>query len=160
MPIVSNHDRHTSSLFGTSHSAPHLFTKHISSASCSNTAIEPAITPVDQAKAIDLAIIPRCFDQALPTPPLATPDARQRRMQGDLDLILQVHVGSRQQPQQPGQILGQLVPQQRIRHQVVNGWRLGRCRGRYDGLHPDPFFTQPACSVDLRLRLQVGRLQT
>jgi hypothetical protein len=51
-------------------------------------------------------------------------------VQGDLDLVLHVQVGSGQQAQQPGQILRHLVPQQRVRHQVIDGWRLGRCRGR------------------------------
>jgi len=42
-------------------------------------------------------------------------------MQRDLDFILQVHVSARQQAHQPGQVLWQLVPQQRIRHQIFNG---------------------------------------
>src|SRR5690349_9039185 len=85
---------------GTCHSSTHLLAEHIGCASRSDPAIEPAITPVDQAKAIDLAIIPRCFDQPLPTSPLATPDTREGRMKGHLHLILQIQVRVRQECQQ------------------------------------------------------------
>ena len=50
-------------------------------------AIEPAITPVEQAKAIDLAVVSRGLDQALPTPPFSTPDTREGWMKGKLHLI-------------------------------------------------------------------------
>jgi hypothetical protein len=69
-----------------------LLAEHISSPSWSDPAIEPTITPVEQAKAVGLAIIPRCFDQALPAPSFLRPDARQRRVKSKLDLILQVEV--------------------------------------------------------------------
>ena len=75
LEIVGNHDGHTSTLLGTSHGSTHLLAEHIGRASRSDSAIEPAIAPVHQAKAIDLAIIPRRFDQALPTSTLATPHA-------------------------------------------------------------------------------------
>ncbi len=61
-------------------------------------------------KPYSLAVVARRLDQALAAASFAAPHARERRVQGDLDLILQVHVGSGQQPQQPGQVLGQLVP--------------------------------------------------
>jgi hypothetical protein len=51
-------------------------------------------------------------------------------MQGDLDFVLQVDVSPWQQPQQPGQIFWHLITQdQRIRQQIINGWRHRRCRG-------------------------------
>jgi hypothetical protein len=52
-------------------------------------------------------------------------------MQSHLDLILQIDVRSRQQTQQPpGQILWQLIPQQRVRQQWFERWRHRRCRSR------------------------------
>jgi hypothetical protein len=47
----------------------------------------PAITPVEQAKARDLAVVSRGLDQALPTPPFSTPDTREGWMKGKLHLI-------------------------------------------------------------------------
>jgi hypothetical protein len=88
-----------------------LLAERISRPSWSDSTIEPAITPVDQAKAVDPAIIPRRFDQALPTPPLATPDARERRMKGHLHLILQIEVSVRQECEQGWQVNGKLTPQ-------------------------------------------------
>lgn len=52
LEIVGNHDGNSSSLLGTSYSGMYLLTEHISGAPRSNTAIEPAITPVHQAKTI------------------------------------------------------------------------------------------------------------
>src|SRR4249920_3334884 len=67
---------------GASHGSTHLLVEHIGSPSRSDPAIEPAIAPVDQPKAKDHAVIPRRFDQALPTSTLARPHARQRRVKG------------------------------------------------------------------------------
>src|SRR6266496_4540779 len=111
LEIVGNHDGHPSPLLGASHGSTHLLAEHIGSTSRSDPAIEPAITPVDQAKAIDLAIVPRRFDQALPTTPLATPDAREGRMKGHLHLILQIEVSLRQECEQRWQVDGKLTPQ-------------------------------------------------
>jgi hypothetical protein len=61
LEIVSNHDGNASPLPGASHGSTHLLTEHISGASRSDSAIEPAIAPVHQTKAIDPPIIPRCF---------------------------------------------------------------------------------------------------
>jgi hypothetical protein len=57
LEIVCNHDGHSSSLFGTIHSAPYLLAEHISSAPRSNSSIEPAITPIHQAKAVNLVVL-------------------------------------------------------------------------------------------------------
>jgi len=92
LEIIGNHNGDPSPLLGTSYGSPHLLAKHIGRASRSDPPIEPAIAPVQQAKAVDLPILPRRFDQALPTSPLATPHARQRRVKGHLHLILEVEV--------------------------------------------------------------------
>ena len=68
LEIVSNHDGDMPTTFGASNSGAHLFTEHISGTSWSRSAIEPAISPVHQAEPIDLAVVSRSLDQALPTP--------------------------------------------------------------------------------------------
>jgi hypothetical protein len=94
LPIISDHDGDAPTTFGASHSGAHLFTEHISGPSWSRSAIEPALSPVYQAEPVDLAVVSRSLDQALPTPSFAAPDAREGRVKGKLDLILQVEVGS------------------------------------------------------------------
>jgi hypothetical protein len=122
LEIVGNHDGNAPPLFGTSHGRTHLFAEHIGSSSRSDSTIEPALTPVHQAKAVDPAVIPRRFDQPLPTSPLATPHARQRRMKGHLHLILQIQVSSRQECQQRRQVGGKLIPQISL-DQIMHGER-------------------------------------
>ena len=95
--IVGNHNGYSFSLFGTGHSSTYLLAEHISGASGSNTAIKPTIPPVQQAKAVDLPIIPRCFDQALPASSFSRPDARKGRVKSHLHLVLQIEISMRQQ---------------------------------------------------------------
>jgi len=90
----------------------------------------PRFAGIHQSEAVLFGVVARRFDQALATTSLRAPHTGERRVQGDFDCILQVQVGSGQQPQQPGQILRHLVDQRWIRHQVSDGWRHGRCRGR------------------------------
>ena len=120
LQIVGNHDSHPSTLRGTSHGGTHLLTEHISGASRSNTAIEPAIAPVQQAEAIDLAIIPRRFDQALSPSPFEAPDTRERRVKGYLHFILQIQVSAWHQREQIRQVGRQLIPQISL-NQVMDG---------------------------------------
>ena len=94
LEIIGNDDGHPSTLLGTSHSGTHLLTEHISRASRSNPAIESAITPVHQTKAVDLTIISRSLDQPLPSSTFATPEAREGRVKGHLHLILQIEVSA------------------------------------------------------------------
>ena len=110
LELVGNHDGHSPSLFGTRHSTPHLLAEHISGASGSNPAIEPAITPVQQAKPIHLPIIPRRFDQALPAAPFSRPEPRKGRMKSHLHLILQIQVSAWEEREQPRQVGGKLIP--------------------------------------------------
>jgi hypothetical protein len=120
LEIIDNHDGRPSPLLRTSHGSTHLLTEHIGSASRSDPPIEPTIAPVDQTKAIDLPIIPRRFDQALPTPSFPRPDARQRRVKGHLHLILQIEVSAWHKREQRWQIGGMLTPQISL-DQVMNG---------------------------------------
>ncbi len=78
--IVSNHDGHSASLLGTNCGATHLLAEYVSGASCSDPAIEPAITPVHQAKAVHFSIVSRCFDQALPSSSFSRPNTCEGRV--------------------------------------------------------------------------------
>ena len=57
LEIVGNHDGHTSTKLRTSHGGPHLLAEDISRPSRGHPPIEPAIAPVEQTKAVDLAVI-------------------------------------------------------------------------------------------------------
>jgi hypothetical protein len=58
-----------------------------------------------------MPVIARCLDQALPTSTFMRPDTGERRVKGNLDLILQIQVGLRQNSQQSRQVGGKLIPQ-------------------------------------------------
>ena len=120
LQIVGNHDGHPSTLLGTSHGGTHLLTEHIGGASRSHSAIEPAIAPVQQAEAIDLAIVPRRFDQALPPSPFEAPDTRESRVKGHLHFILQIQVSAWYKREQIRQVGGKLTPQISL-NQVMDG---------------------------------------
>ena len=51
-------------------------------------------------------------------------------MQRQLDFVLQIHIGAREQAQQPGQMLRYLITQQWIGQQIIYRWRHWRRRGR------------------------------
>src|SRR5260370_24383802 len=80
--IISHHESDAPAMFGASHGCTHLFTEHISCSSRRNSATLPAIAPIQQAKALDLALIARCLYQALPTSAFVRPDTRDRRGKG------------------------------------------------------------------------------
>jgi hypothetical protein len=50
-------------------------------------------------------------------------------MEGDLDFILQIHIGARQRVQQVGEVGREFIQQVRI-HQVGHGWRRRQPSGR------------------------------
>ena len=108
---IRHHESDALATFGASHGCTHLVTEHLSCSSRRNSATLPAIAPIHQAKAVDLAVIARCLDQALPTSAEALPDTGERRVKGNLDLILQIQVGLRQQSQQSHQAGGKLIQQ-------------------------------------------------
>jgi hypothetical protein len=83
----------------------------ISRASRGYSAIKPSIAPVHQPKAIDLPVIARSLDQPLVASTFETPEARQRRVKGELHLILQIEIGARQQREEGWHIGGKLTPQ-------------------------------------------------
>jgi hypothetical protein len=86
--------------------------------------VQVAVAPVDQPKAVLLGVGAGRLDPPLARAAAAGPDPGQGRVQGDLDLVLQVQVRAFQQPQQAGQILGeQVVGQGGIGDQAGGGWR-------------------------------------
>ena len=111
LEIVGNHEGEAPATLGAGKGGTHLFAEHISRSSRCHSAVEPAIAPVDQAKAVELAVIPRRLDQPLPAPPFAAPDTRAGRVKGKLDFILQVEVGLRLESEQGWQVGGKLIPQ-------------------------------------------------
>jgi len=120
LEMVCNHDGHSSSLFGTSHSATYLLAEDLSGASRGNSSIEPAITPVQQAKAVDFPMIPRCLDQPLPASSFSRPDAREGWVKSHLHLILQLEISTRQKCEHVFQVGGKLIPQVSL-HQIMHG---------------------------------------
>jgi hypothetical protein len=62
----------------------------------------------EQTKPIDFPVVSRGLDQALPASPLEAPDPRERRVKGELHLILQIQVGLRQEGKQSSKIGGKL----------------------------------------------------
>ncbi len=87
LEIVGNHDGNPSTKLRTSHGGPYLLTEDISRPSRCQPTIEPAITPVDQTKAVDLAVITGRLDQPLPSSAFARPEAREGRMKGKLYFV-------------------------------------------------------------------------
>ena len=61
--------------------------KHIGGASGGNAAIKAAITPVQQAKARHLAVLPRGQKMTLLASPFSRPDTRESGVKGHLHLI-------------------------------------------------------------------------
>src|SRR5712691_3280855 len=93
--IIRNDNGDTPTILRASNGCPHLLAEGIGGTSRSNPAIEPAIAPIYQTKAVDLAIVPRGLDQTLPTTPFAAPDPGEGWVKGKLDRILQIEVGLR-----------------------------------------------------------------
>src|SRR6266516_8078227 len=120
LEIVSDQDGHSSTLLGTSHGGAYLLAEHISGAPRGDPAIKPAITPIHQAEAIDLPIIPRRLDQTLPASTFEAPEAREGRVKGKLHLILQIKISVWHQREQLRQIGGKLIPQISL-NQVMHG---------------------------------------
>jgi hypothetical protein len=95
----------------TGHRLAHLLAKDISCSSRGNSAVEPFISPVHQPKAIDLPIITRSFDQTKAASAFEAPEARQRRVKGELHFVLKIEICARQQGEEVRQIGGKLLPQ-------------------------------------------------
>jgi hypothetical protein len=138
--VINNDDRPPSAGARAGDCGAHLRAEDIGSATGGQAALEPAVTPVDKPKAIDLVIGTGGLDQALATAALAAPDARQRRMERELDLVLEIDIGVRQQAQQLVNV-GRHVLQQLRFDKRGHGWRGRRTGPGQDHLHPQAFPT-------------------
>jgi hypothetical protein len=106
------------------HRAAQLGAQRHRAAAVGQLEVQPTVAPVDQSEAVLLGVVAGRLDPALPSPAGTRPDPGQGRVQGDLDLVLEVQVGMFEQVQQPGQVGGdQLVGQGWIGDQPAGGWR-------------------------------------
>ena len=138
--VIDNDKRHAPTGARPGDSGPDLGAEDISGAAGGQPAFEPAVTLVDEPEAIDLVVGPRCFDQALATPTFAAPHARQRGMERELDLVLEIDIGTRQKRQQRGQVWWHVLQEVRF-DKSGNGWRCWRASPSQDYLHPQAFPT-------------------
>ena len=108
----------------SSHGAAQLGAHRHRAAAVGQLEVQVAVAPVDQSKAILLGVVAGRLDPPLAGPAGAGPHPGQGRVQGDLDLVLQVQVRPAKQVQQAGQVGGdQVGGQGRIGDQACCGWR-------------------------------------
>ncbi len=137
--VVQQHDRRPTARRGARHEFVELQTQRLGVAARAEAEAEPAVPPVHRAEAQALLVVARRPDQTLPPSSLGTPDARERRVQGHLDLVLQVEIGSGEQAQEVGHVGRQFRQQIRLpergqeRRQRMRGWTRGGIRQRRRG---------------------------
>jgi hypothetical protein len=95
--VVDDHKRHAPAGARPGDGGPDLGAKDISRTSWGQTAVKPALTPIDEAEAIDLVVGARGLDQPLPATAFPAPDSRERGMERKLDFILEIEIGLRQE---------------------------------------------------------------
>lgn len=138
--VVGQDDGDASALPRACDGGAQLLTEEGGGALGADAPVEPALAPIDQAKAVDLPVGAGGLDQALAASPFAAPDARERRVQGDLHLVLEVEISIRKESEQVGHSGGELIPQIRL-NEIAKGQRCGRCGARQQHLHPQAFPT-------------------
>ena len=140
MPRLSRmHQRHAAARLGACHRPAQLVTEGLSGPLVGQGKVQPAVAPVEQAEAHLLGVLAGGLHQALAPPPAAAPDPRQGGMQGDMHLILEVHIGLGQQGEQPTAGAGSSgvsSPGGRIGEQSGQRWRRRQSRSRKEDLHP------------------------
>lgn len=112
-----------------------LFAEGCGSPLWRDLAIEPAVSPIGKAKTMHLLVVARGLDPPLAVAAFSAPDAGQRRMQVELDLILQIEIGPGQKAQEVTDIRRHLIQQVGC-NQLLNGRRLRRCGRLQQSLHP------------------------
>jgi hypothetical protein len=141
-----------------SDSGPDLGAQDLGRAAWGQAACKPAVAPVDEPKAIDYGSGSGRLDQALSAAAFATPDPGQGRMKRQLDLVLEIDIGVRQERQQLGNI-GRHCSEPTGLAKRHDGWREWRASPGQDHLHPEAFPTEPGCASAVHLRGHVGRWQ-
>jgi hypothetical protein len=122
--VVQDHHGDPPTRAGACNGPAELVAEWHGAAAVGQLEVQGAVAPVHQPKAVLLGVGARGLHPPLPGATSARPDPGQGRVQGDLDLVLQVQIRAAQQPEQAGQVLGeQVVGQGRIGDQTSCGWR-------------------------------------
>ena len=122
--VVQDHHGDPAARAGAGHRAAQLGAQRHGAAALGQLEVQPTLAPVHQPKAVLLGVVAGRLHPPLARSAATGPHPGQGRVQGDLDLVLQVQVRTPQQPQQPRQVLReQVVGQGRIGNQVGCGWR-------------------------------------
>jgi hypothetical protein len=90
---------------------------------------EPAVAPIKGSEADDFGTLTRSADQALPVVALARPAPGQGRMEADVDLVLDVEIGSWEECKQFCHIRGHSIPELRFEERVPVEGCSGSSRG-------------------------------
>jgi hypothetical protein len=125
--VVQDHHGDAAARAGAGHGAAQLGDQRHRAAAVGHGPVQVAVAPVDQPKAALFEVLAGRLHPPLAGAAGPRPHSGQGRVQGDLDLAVQVQVRTLKQPQQPqqaGQVLGeQLVGQRGVGDQVACGWR-------------------------------------
>lgn len=138
--VVDDHKRYAPAGTRPGDSGPDLGAKDIRRTAWGQTAVKPALTPIDEAEAIDLVVGAGGLDQPLPATAFPAPDPRERGMERKPDFILEIEIGVRQEGPQFFQV-GRHVLQEIGLDKSGNGWRRRRAGPSQDHLHPEAFPT-------------------
>jgi len=124
--VVQDHHGDLAAGLGTRHGAAQLGDQRGGAAALGQVEVQVAVAPVHQPKAVLLEVLAGRLHQVLPGAADPRPHPGQGRVQGDLDLVLQVQIGAAEDLQQMRQIgWPQLVGvgQGRVGQQHGGGWR-------------------------------------
>src|SRR5262245_20970375 len=95
--VVDDHKRYAPAGTRPGDSGPDLGAKDIRRTAWGQTAVKPALTPIDEAEAIDLVVGAGGLHQPLPATAFPAPDPRERGMERKPDFILEIEIGVRQE---------------------------------------------------------------
>ena len=138
--VVDDNQRYAPAGTRPGDSSPDLGAKDIRRTAWGQTAVKPALTPIDEAEAVDLVVGAGGLDQPLPATAFPTPDPRERGMECKPDFILEIEIGVRQEGPQFCHV-GRHVLQEIGLDKSGNGWRRRRAGPGQDHLHPQAFPT-------------------
>jgi hypothetical protein len=133
--IIRHDDGYAAAFLRASQRSLELLAEWTGRAPRSNQPIEPPIAPIYDAKAVNLAVVPRGLDESLSPTAFLAPDASECRVQRELDLILQIEVRLGQEPQKLLQVSRGFTQQIGL-DQFLGRWRFGVCCSCEKNLHP------------------------
>lgn len=109
--IIRQDHGHLATIVRTLDKVIDLATIRVGGAPQGNTVGEPAVAPIGGDESDDFGTLARGTDQTLAVMAFARPATGDRRMQTDVDLVLDVQIRLGQQAQQIGDIDGNLIPE-------------------------------------------------